>query len=707
MEYPVKRTLALCIASCIYAQPSFAESISLEEADSDIGVVSSDGDTVTFEMLTVYGEPEDSNSATKLNLPIYETPQTVSVISEDQIEDYALNDVNSLLSYAPGVTVERVETGRTYYTARGFDIVNFQYDGVGVPFSYGLTQGVSDTALYEKVEVVKGATGLITGLANPSATINYVRKRPTWDKQASVKASAGSWGQNRLEADLSGALIEDTLSGRLVVARQEGDSYLDRYSEETSVFYGVLSGNITDSTRFTIGHSINDNHNEGNSSGALPLFYSDGTVTDYARSANTAQDWAYQDVKQIRTFAELEQDLNDLWQAKLILTRNVQEKEWDAFYISGQPDRATGDGLTAQASHYDAKDQERIADLFVTGQFSAWGQDHDLVVGANFADIKLTGRSIYSETWNYNSLDGIDWLSGNIPYPSISFYNPDTQRSNIQQTQKSFYASTRLHVTDDLAVLLGVRTIDIDQKGISYGSDQKASVNETVPYAGITYEVTPGTLLYGSYSKVFVPQTWVDSNLSPLGPVEGDSQEFGVKQELFDGAAILTLSRFKSEQSNFGEWVSRDTSSGLNIYEGVEYQSRGYELELSGELADGLNISAGYTQLRVKDEEGNKARRYIPTQQFKIATAYQVPGVDGLRIGGGINWQNEIYYADTKIQGSYALVDAFASYAATDNITLSLNVNNLTDEKYRESPQWGQANYGPGRNVWATLAWRY
>ncbi|MDF3013215.1 MAG: hypothetical protein K0Q78_1419, partial [Cellvibrio sp.] len=200
-----------------------------------------------IETVYIYGEADTTKTATKLNLTVLETPQMVSVISRDQIDDFSLREINSLLAYVPGVTVEQVETGRTYYTARGFDIVNFQSDGMGVPFSYGLTNGHDDTAIYEQVEVVKGATGLITGLANPSATINYLRKRPTEEAQASVVGSAGSWDQYRLDGDISGPIIADKLNGRLVVARQDGDSYLDRYGKELTVFYGIVSGAITDS----------------------------------------------------------------------------------------------------------------------------------------------------------------------------------------------------------------------------------------------------------------------------------------------------------------------------------------------------------------------------------------------------------------------------------------------------------------------------
>ncbi len=659
-----------------------------------------------IETTYVYGEADKSKTATKLNLTVLETPQVVSVISRDQIDDFSLREVNSLLAYVPGVTVEQVETGRTYYTARGFDIVNFQTDGMGVPFSYGLTQGHEDTAIYEQVDVVKGATGLITGLANPSATINYLRKRPTEEAQASLVGSAGSWNQYRIDGDISGPIIADKLNGRLVVAKQDGDSYLDRYGKELTVFYGIISGAITDSTRVTLGHTNNESHSEGNSSGASPLFYTDGSLTDYDVSTNTAPRWAYQDVEQNRSFVELEQDLNADWVAKAVYTQNKLDSEWTSLYLSGAPDPVTEKGLLAHASLYQAVDKEEIVDLFVSGTVALWGQEHEVVAGINVADITLTGRSVYTDEWNYAPI-GADWAEGKTALPEFDVYNAATQSTHIDQQQDSYYLSTRLNLTDELAVLLGARTVDIEQDGMSYGAPSMASDDETVPYAGITYEVIQGTMLYASYSEVFNPQTWVDANLLPLGAVRGESSEVGIKQELFDSGAVLTVALFESAQENFGEWMGRDEVSGLNLYRGVGLASDGVEVELAGELFTGLNISAGYTQVNVEDDNGNDTRRFIPTEQFKLATAYNLAAISGLRVGAGINWQSEIFYGNTQVQGSFALIDMFAKYALTQNLSVAVNINNAGDEKYLLSPQWGQANYGAPRNVMGSITWRY
>ncbi len=660
-----------------------------------------------MESVHVYGEREKTTSATKLGLYVHETPQVVSVLSQDQMKDFSLTEANDALIYVPGVTVERVETDRTYYTARGFDIVNFQYDGIGMPFSYGLTQGHDDASIYEQIEVVKGATGLITGLANPSATVNYVRKRPTEETQARVSASAGRWDYGRLEADVSGQLVEDRLQGRLVIAKQKSDSHIDRYSKDLNVFYGILSAEISDQARVNLGHSLNDSSSDGASSGGLPLFYSDGSLTDYDVSTNTAPHWAYQDVEQTRSFVEFEYDLNDSWTAKAIYSHAVQDKEWESFYVSGAPDPVTEAGLVGVASRYEAKDRQDIVDLFLMGFFSAWGQEHELVAGANYADIKLTGRSIYSSAWSgYDDSVGSDWASGSTPRPDMDIFDTATQTTDIDQVQYAYYISTRLNATDNLSFLLGARAVDIEQSGISYAAPQEASVDKVVPYLGATYEAIPGTMLYASYSKVLQAQPFVNADLEPLGAVEGDSKEVGVKQEIYDGNALLTVAYFESHQENYGQWISRDTTTGLNMYQGVEYKSQGIELELAGEVFENLSVSAGYTSLQIDDENGDATRRFVPTKQLKLASSYQTP-LDGLWIGAGLRWQNEIYVGDIEVQENYTLLDLFARYQVSERVTLTLNVNNVSDEKYLESPQWGQAIFGEPRTIIGTLTWNY
>jgi len=678
--------------------------LSISLAASSLSFANSDEQGI--EEITVYGELSETESATKLNLTVFETPQTVTTISRAQLDDFALNKINDVLNYSPGVTVEEVETDRTYYTARGFDVVNFQYDGIGIPFISGLNLGQQDTAIYQKVEVVKGAAGLVTGLANPSATINYVRKRPTHDLKVGTTFSISEWSGFRLGADVSGAL-SSKIRGRAVVAYDEGDSYLDRHSDQTKLGYGVFEFDLSDSTLLTVGHSYDSSSSDSVLWGALPLTYSDGSATDYDVSTSNAPDWTLADTEQSQTFAELNQQLGGNWSLNAILTRNETEYESELFYVYGAPDPITELGLAASASGYGRNEKQINADIFVSGNFSVLGRTHELVVGYNRSDTELTEASFSDPTIIGPIVLGSDWAEGNTPRPHFTAHDPATSASDIDYTQKAFYVASRLNVLDNLSILLGARATEFDQSGISYGGSTQADAKETVPYYGVTYQVLDDVMLYASYSEVFKQQTWVDATLQPLGSTLGDSQEAGVKKSFNNGLAILTFAIFSSEQKNFGTFVGRNANN-IAIYEGVSLQSEGYEIEISGELLEGLNVGAGFTKVDIEDENGSGIRPFIPSKLLKLSATYQIPAIDGLRVGGLIKWQDDITSDGAAAeQKAYTTLDLAVHYQVRDNMGVSLNIENLSDEKYLNSLFWSQAYYGAPRNVSASVRFSF
>ena len=172
---------------------------------------------------------EAMSTATGLTLSPRETPQSVSVVTRQQIEDQGLTDTGAILATAPGISVTRSDSNRYSFSARGFTIDNFQFDGLVSPilsqWNYGSTD--MDAAIYDHVEIVRGATGLMTGSGNPSAAVNFVRKRPLREFAATFNASVGSWDYVRGDADISVPITEDgRIRSRLVAAYSQGDSYV-------------------------------------------------------------------------------------------------------------------------------------------------------------------------------------------------------------------------------------------------------------------------------------------------------------------------------------------------------------------------------------------------------------------------------------------------------------------------------------------------
>lgn len=668
-----------------------------------------------IENVEVLGEQVDSylvgemDTATGLGLSSLETPQSVSAISRGQMDDFGLNNLNDALESTTGVQVERVETDRTYYTARGFDITNFQVDGVGLPAAYGNTNGTIDTAIYDRVEVVRGASGLMSGAGNPSATVNLVRKRPTDDFQLSLGATAGSWGQKRLDADVGGT-IADGLRGRFVAIGDQGDSYLDNYSDDTSVVYGVVDKDLGESTRLTVGAGYHSSKADSPMWGALPLTYSDGSPTDYDVSASTAADWAYWDTTKSSVFAELKHTFANGWEAKAYYSHSDTDEQSELFYMYSLPAPETDVGLIGYASSYDLDGSEDLFDLRISGNYQLFGREHELMFGANWAEDSIEELSLYDYTTGagFPAIGDFTQWNGQTPHPVFAD-GPDGSDWGDKQT--ALYAATRFHITDSLSLVTGARMVNWSGKGEAYGESQVTEANgKVLPYTGLVYKFGDNYSLYASHTETFMPQRDLDKNLKRLAPSEGTNDEIGVKGAFMDGKLTASLALFEADYTNVSESAGFDASIGKTVYMGHDYESRGYELEVAGELAPGLQASAGYTALDI-EENGEDSRTFVPKNVVRVLASYRLPMLQQLKVGAGINWQDDIErldgYGNRIEQDAYTTVRAFANYRVNDKLDFSLNANNLTDEKYISSLYWDQGFYGAPRNFSASVNWRY
>ncbi len=676
-------------------------------------VLAADDTAVQLDAQTVVGssdaaQPDSykaatSSAATKLELTPRQTPQSISTITGAQLRDFKLSSVNDALKYTTGIQVQEVETDRTYYSARGFDITNFQYDGIGIPFVYGNVEGDLDTAIFERVEVIRGANGLMSGTGNPSATINFVRKRPTLAPQARVDLTTGSWDKRRIDVDVSGALSESgNVRGRAVYANENKDSYLDRYSREKNIFHGVIEVDLADSTLFTLGHTLQKSDANSPMWGALPLNFSDGSATDYSRSTSTSTDWAYWDMQENRTFAELAHNFANGWQAKAVLTHVEKKGDSSLFYVYGTPDRDTGLGLFSYPSEYQEKNKQLIADLYASGPFALAGREHELVVGGSWSKSELEDMSWYDSTTG-TALPPLEDWTGSFPRP---LNDNGSNGSDFTDRMQSVYSAARWSLSDSLNLITGVRVVDVDSDGTSYGESRSTSYNnEVVPYAGLIYDLNEQYSVYASYTEIFDPQTKQDVSGNRLAPVEGVNYEAGIKAELLDDKVNLSLAVFRTEQDNVAAVAGMN--GGTVFYKGEQgITSEGYEVEVSGELLQGLQATAGYTFVDIRDAEDQHAVTYSPKHMLRASSTYRIPGLEQLKVGASMSWQDDIRNGIAE-QDAYALVNLMASYEIDRNWTVSANLNNLTDEKYLTSLYWTQAYYGAPRNASMTVSWNY
>jgi outer membrane receptor for ferric coprogen and ferric-rhodotorulic acid len=653
-----------------------------------------------------------SSGATGLGLSQRETPQSVSVLTRTQMSDFALTSVNQVLRTATGVVTEEVETDRTYYTARGFDIVNFQIDGIGTPFAYGLVDGDLDTAVYDRIEVIRGANGLMSATGNPSATINFVRKRPTPKLQASAGLALGSWNDKRLEADVSGPLnAAGSLRGRLVAAVQDKDSYLDRYHLKKGVVYGVLEADLGERDVLTLGHTRQSNRPRGGMWGALPMWFSDGTPTNYDRSTNPAASWTRWNTDTGVSFAELAHEFDNGWSARAVLRHEKVKSNGKLFYVYGEPDPTTGIGAFGWPSRYDQENTQTIADLRASGPFELGGRKHELVVGASSSRSKLHARSLNAENLAVPLPDLASW-DGSYPEPAFVV---DGGGSDFTDKQRSVYAAARLNVADPLKLIVGANATSIDNQGTSYGASRAKKENKTTPYVGAVYDLTSNLSVYASRATIFYPQSEVGADLNRLPAASGRSVEAGVKAAWLDDKLIGSFAVFRTRQSNVASFVGYDSVNLVSIYEGIATFSRGFELELAGAITPRLQVNAGYTQLAIEDAEGNDTRTFSPRRVFRVSTTYRLPMVDKLKLGATLDWRSDTHRTDTTAAGApvttrqpaYALLDLMARYDFSERLSATLNLNNVTDKKYLTSLYWSQAFYGAPRHGSVSLNWTY
>ena len=661
-----------------------------------------------------------ASTATGFNLSLRDTPQSVSVITRAQLDDFGIRDVNDALELSTGISVERVETDRTYYTARGYDIQNFQVDGIGLPLVFGNTEGSLDAALYDSIEVVRGGTGLMSSLSDPSATINFVRKRPTKELQAAASASFGSWNNRRVDADVSGPLTASgSVRARVVAAHEDKESHLDRYAHKMSLFYGVVEADLAKDTTLAVGHNLQDNNADSPMWGALPLHDTNGDPTSYRRSTSTATDWSYWDGKKSGSFAELSHAFANGWTGKAVVTRNKTTEESRLFYVYGAPDPTTpGSDLYSYPSEYGFVNRQTLFNLVANGPFTLFNRAHELMVGGNWARSKSQNTSRYGQGIG-TEIPALESWDGNYAMPS---FDASSSGSEFKDKQSSVYAAVRLNVTDRLMLLAGARQTDYTSTGLSYGVNRaKTYRDKTTPYYGASFRLNDTYSLYGSYTKIFRPQTEVDIDGDRLDPVTGKSYETGIKGEFMNKKLNASVAVFGSKQNSLAE------SAGFNPATFAEYfsasdtlSSEGVELDMSGEALPGLQLSGGYTYVDIEDVAKNDARTFIPRRTARVAASYRLPMMKQLKIGANVKWQDDIYQTDGVastgpkagqeiriVQKSYALVNLMASYEVNDKLTARLNLNNITDKKYISSLYWTQGFYGPGRNVNASLTWAY
>lgn len=634
-------------------------------------------------------------------------PNSVSVITRQQMNDQNMNTVWDALTFAPGVTVVSNDQSQGQFHARGFAL-NVMNDGMP---SYNGLSGYQqlDLAIYDRVEVLRGPAGLFMGSGNPAGVVNLVKKRPRKEAGVGWATSLGSWDNKTAELDVTTPLNENkTLRARGVLAGRDKEFFYDRADEEKWLGYGIIEYDLTPRTLLTAA-AVTQQY-DGSTWSGNPA-YADGRFLDVPRSTNVYPDWARYVWDTQDYSASLEHRFGNKWRFKVAVSRRNQEFHFNDTYPTTGVNPAT---MTATYAQRDAiYDYQRDGvDTYLSGPVHLFGLTHNLLVGYNYESfsteyVRGTGPSVAN----------VPILNPNAALPHIAI--PFTLGGESQTEQSGFYAQARIKLAEPLTVVLGGRLSDFNAKSRSaepsvptpWAQGAKAD-NEFTPYGGVILDLTPEISVYGSYADIFIPQTAQTWPSGTLPPRVGEQYEVGIKGEFFGGRLHTALAYFDIRDTNRS--YSDADHPGFFVALG-EVQSRGIDAEVSGEVLPGLSIMGGYTYLTTeflkdRNNQGLPVSGWYPEHMVKLWTHYrfQHPALERWSVGAGVVAQSETANAirnPQRVQSAYAVVNALVGYRFDDDVEATLSVNNVFDEEYYT--RLGGLNtyntFGEPRNVMLAL----
>lgn len=666
------------------------------------------------------------STATGLSLSQRHTPQTVSVISRQQMDDFNLTTLQEIAKVTPGIYSkgQAVSDQETNYYARGFALTHVNVDGLPVDVSGFNERNVSaDMIMYDRVEVVRGATGLMEGAGAPAGSINLVRKRPTVAPLFNASVSVGSWNNKQLTVDTSRALNESgSLRGRVAASWRDSDSFVDVVNTKNYSVYGILEADLSPDTTLGVGFSQQRTRTDGVFMG-LPT-YTDGSHMNLPRSTFLNNADSFQDRDNDVYFADLETRLNGGWRSKFAVTHISAEsasRYANNFRIPGQTFQRrqsdTGWGYSTQ---------QVVADMRVTGPIELFGRQHEMIAGISYRN----DTSDAYQTWDSSTSRIVDIGNWN-PYANAVSGGPAAPYNWDRKTrEKGLYTAANFNLSDALKLVIGGRfgwyTQDVTGW---YGTTKKwrRSLDESakfIPYLGLVYDVDKQHSLYASATQIFQPQSAMDVSGNTLNPLEGTNLEVGIKGEYFGGQLNTSAAIFRITQTNRAVRDEQNCPTGGAIScsrAAGEILSEGVDLQISGSPLPGWQIAGGYTYVAAKytkDGNPNNIGKPVATDEprhlFKLYTNYRLPGsLDKWNVGASAYAQGKTSHVDigyNTVQGAYAIFGLMAGYKVNDNIQLKLNIDNIFDRAYYQSLDYGWsgglARYGAPRNALLTLNYK-
>jgi len=702
-------------ASIAIASPSAAQEIGILKLDT-IEIQTSDGKGPRAPIEGYVAE--HSRAATKSDVPIREVPQSISVVTRDNMNDRAVQSVSEAMLYSANVNAQRygADVRSDYFTVRGFP-ADLYLDGLRIPQiasqSGGYSGFVVEPYSLESVEILRGPSSALFGQSNVGGIVNMVSKQPQAEASREIYLRGGSFERKEFGVDITGPINNDPrftyrLNG---IFRDSNTSYDLGKNDRIAINPSFAWRPDADTSLVVSGGYLKDDM--GQAGVIIPAY---GSVLPNPTGQTISRDFSDGDPRNAIYKKEIgyagydfEHRFNDTFTLRQNFRYSHMKTDYRNLFTGVIPTKGW-DGHTIPRTNYLAQPElDAIAfDTQLESRFDTGPVAHTLLVG-------------FDQQWQR-----LDNYTASASGPTQDLFNPTygqplaelspTTRLLQKQYQTGIYVQDQIEA-GKLRVTLGGRkdfvSIRSEQTALASGktTDYEQDPDKFTGRVGVAYLFDSGLVPYALYSTSFLPTlTLADT---PLKPTTGTLKEVGVKYAPEGEDYTVTLSAFEAEQQNVVNRIS-----GV-YYQTDEVRVRGIELEGTARLWDRLNLTAA---LSFQDPEVSESQNpdqigklpyTVPKNQQSLFLSYDMPlpgNIEGnLVVGGGVRRIGKTAgdTLNTFYVPSYTLVDAFLRYDI-GNYRLQVNAFNLGDKKYVAGcNSTSQCYYGQGRSIVATTSVRW
>lgn len=658
-----------------------------------------------------------TGTSTKTDTPIIETPQTISVVSREQIRDQGGQTLGDVLNYVPGVSTFSSSYSRISdnVNIRGFDVAagNSGILRDGLKLTSGVYDSTTEPFGLERIEVVKGANSILFGQLGPGGLINSISKKPTDVPFGEVNASIGTYQRKEISGDVSGPLTKDgTLSYRLTGLLREGDAPTRLTPDDKLYIAPAVTWRPSADTSLTmLGY-----YQQFSTRFPAPL-PTVGTVVPTVAGRIPSQQFLGEptydryDSKSGAIGYQFEHAFNNAFKVRQNLRYYEAETQWDYLPITG----IAANGQTANRSVSNRIDKgvgfavdTSVEAKFITGPFS-----HTAIAGVDYY------RSVLDQNRFGGTASPIDIFNPVYGTP-VNVNRTANAGSNSASDQVGLYVQDQIKLYDKLVILLGGRKDFSEVKTTSFSTNRTTSQTDDAwtGRIGGVFLTDVGLAPFASFSQSFAPIIGTDRLGNPFAPTRGQQFEAGIRYQPIGSRTLLSASAFAITQQNV---LTPDPLNVTFSVQNGEVQSRGIELEAKTEYGP-VSLVSSYTYTDARTTKSTNAAilgERVALAPFNTASVWGLYdfgaiGWHGFRFGGGVR-----YVGDANIPGSvydvpaYVVTDLAATYDLSylsrelRGFQARLNVKNLFNNGYVICVANNGCRYGDPQTVLATLTYRW